>query len=88
MTKLAGYTGDYDRESFSHFFIVAVIIIFNNTRHNLPVKRAHVAVNVTMESFIYISFFLFSLEQKSHFSLCLIKNFIVPQEPKTTAFGS
>ena len=33
-------------------------------------------------------FFLFSLEQKSHFSLCLIKNFIVPQEPKTTAFGS
>ena len=74
MTKLPGYNGNYKRESFSHFFIVAIIIIFINTRHNLSVKRVHEAVNVTMASSFYKSFFLFSLEQESDFSLCLINS--------------
>ena len=76
MTKLPGY--NYNRESFSHFFIVAIIIIFNNTKHNLPVKRVHVAVNVTMASGIYKSFCLFS-EQKS---LCLIKKILCTPRTK------
>lgn len=73
MTKLPGYNGNYKRESFSHFFIVAIIIIFINTRHNLSVNRVHEAVNVTMASGFYKSFFLFSLEQESDFSLCFDK---------------
>lgn len=75
MTKLPGYNGNYKRESFSHFFIVAIIIIFINTTHNLSVKRVHEAVDVTMASGFYKSFFLFSLEQESDFSLCLINKF-------------
>ena len=80
LTKLPGYNGNYKRESFSHFFIVAIIIIFINTRHNLDMKLPMLPWHQAFIN-IFISFFF-----RTKVSLLFVFN-TYPKKQKLTTFG-